>query len=144
MMILARAARPPVTATLELPRRVIVRGETVEATLTLTIEAGFRIESVKGGGAARPTAVQLGLAEGLVPGEMRFPEGSVDPLGGERLRGYVGAVSIRFPVTAAPDCLPGTAPIAARVLFQATDGGKTLVPDQLELRAEIEVVARAG
>ena len=142
-MILARAARRPVTATLELPGRAIVRGETVEGTLTLTIDAGFRIESVAGGGTARATAVQLGLAEGLSPGDMRFPEGSVDPLGGDRLRGYAGAVAIRFALTAARDCLPGTAPIAARVLFQATEEGKALDPDQLELHAEIEVLPRA-
>ena len=139
-MILARAARGPVTATLEAPARVAVRGRTFELTLQLTIEPGSWIESVRAeGGATRATAVQLGMAEGLAPGDMRFPEGSVDPLGGDRLRGYAGTIAIHVPVAVAPDCLPGPAPIAARVLFQVTREGKTLPPDQLEIHTDVEV-----
>ncbi len=138
--VLARARRGPLSARLEAARRRVAPGETLEVAIILTVEPGFRVESVvASGGALRPTSVQLGLAQGLTPGAMRFPEGSADPLGGERLAAYVGTVAIGFPVTAALDCLPGPAPIAARVLFQATGPEGLLPPDQLEVGAEIEV-----
>lgn len=143
-MILARAARSPVSATLEAPARVVVRGDTFDLTLQLTIEPGCWIESVRArDGTARATAVQLGMAEGLAPGEMRFPETSVDPLGGERLRAYMGTIAIHVAVGVTSDCLPGPAPIAARILFQATRDGKTLPPDQLEIHTEVEVRAES-
>jgi len=144
-VILAKAARDPVTATLEAPARTVFRGQTFELTIHLTIEPGCRIEPVRlEGSAAKATAVQLGMAEGLAPGDMRFPEGSVDPLGGDRLRGYAGTIAVQVAVLVAPDCLPGPAPIAARVLFQATREGKTLPPDQLEIHTELDVRAAAG
>lgn len=130
----------PLTVAIRLPRGRIARGETMEIMLTLTIRPGFRVESAKPASArAQATSIQLGVAEGLTPGEMTFPEFSVDPLGGDRVNAYVGTVVIRVPVTARPDCPVGPAPIAARVLFQATGEGGTLPPDQIETSSELEV-----
>jgi len=144
-MILARAARGPVSAVLEAASRVVIRGSAFELTLQLTIEPGCWIQSVRADrDSARATAVELGMAEGLMPGDMRFPEGSVDPLSGDRLRAYTGTIAIRVAVGVASDCLPGPAPIAARILFQATREGKVLEPDHLEIRTEVEVLASAS
>lgn len=139
-MILARNARSPVTVSLEAPRRRVRRGERLDVTLTVRVEPGFRIESVDAPpSSAMATTIQLGLAEGLTPGEMSAPEDSMDPLGGGRVRAYVGTIAIRVPVTVEAGCLPGPAPLAARVLFQATGEQGLLAPDQVEVHAELDV-----
>lgn len=141
-MILAQTARPPVTVAIESPRRRVTRGDKLDIMLTLAVEPGFRIESVDApAGRARATSIQLGLAEGLTPGPMVAPEDSVDPLGGGRVPAYVGRISIRVPLTVDASCLPGPAPLAARVLFQATGDRGVLPPDQVEVHAELDVTA---
>lgn len=135
------ATRGPVTVVLSAPSRGIARGSTVELTLLVTIAPGWTIASVKGDptGTRRATSIQLGAAEGLLPGAMRIPEGAVDPLGGERLAEYAGTIAIQIPLSVTEECLPGPAPIAARLLFQATGEGRTLPPDQVEVEAEFDV-----
>lgn len=138
------ATRGPVTVALSAPSRTIARGSTVELTLLVTIAPGFTIASVKGDprGTRRATSVQIGAAEGLLPGALRIPEGAVDPLGGERLAEYAGRIAIQIPLSVTEECLPGPAPIAARLLFQATGEGRTTAPDQVEVEAEFDVVPR--
>lgn len=139
--LFAGATKGPVTVTLGAPSRSVARGATVELTIGISVAPGWMIGSVVADprGGTEPTAVQLGVAEGLAPGAMRFPEGSVNPLGGERLRGYAGAVSISVPITVAPDSLLGPAPIAARVSFQASGEGRVLAGDRIEISAAFEV-----
>lgn len=138
------ATRGPVTVVLAAPSRRVARGATVELTLSVTIAPGWTIASVKGNptDGRRATSIQLGAAEGLHPGAMRVPEGAVDPLGGERLNAYAGTIAIQIPLSVTEECLPGPAPIAARLLFQATGEGRTLPPDQVEVEAEFDVVPR--
>lgn len=138
------ATRGPVTVVLTAPSRRIARGSTSELTLLVTVAPGFTIASVKGDprGTRRATSLQVGAAEGLLPGAMRLPEGSVDPLGGERLAEYAGTIAIQIPLSVTEECLPGPAPIAARLLFQAAEAGRTLPPDQVEVEAEFDVVPR--
>ena len=140
------ATKGPVTVVLSAPSRRIARGATVELTLSVTVAPGWTIASVKGdpAGARRATSIQLGAAEGLNPGAMRVPEGAVDPLGGERLNAYAGTIAIQIPLSVTEECLPGPAPIAARLLFQAMGEGRTLPPDQVEVEAEFDVVPRQG
>lgn len=140
------ATKGPVTVVLSAPSRRIARGATVELTLSVTVAPGWTIASVKGdpAGARRATSIQLGAAEGLNPGAMRVPEGAVDPLGGERLNAYAGTIAIQIPLSVTEECLPGPAPIAARLLFQAMGEGRTLPPDQVEVEAEFDVVPGQG
>ena len=141
-MILARATRAPVTVAIEAPRRRVARGDRLDVLLTVAVDPGFRIEAVDAPlGGARPTSIQLGVAEGLTPGAMSAPEDSVDPLGGGRVRAYVGTIAIRVPLTVEASCLPGPAPLAARVLFQATGDGGLLSPDQVEVHTELDIAA---
>ncbi len=139
---LARAQRGPVIATLSAPRRSLARGESLDLSILLEIEPGWHLQS------ARPTradlagtSVELGLGEGLSPGAMRFPEGSVAPLGGERLSVYAGTVAIRVPLTAAADAPPGRVPAVARVRFQACDDRRCLAPEVVELPFFLELRA---
>jgi DsbC/DsbD-like thiol-disulfide interchange protein len=83
--------------------------------------------------------VELGIAEGLVPGEMRFPDGSLAPVGGEKLSVYQGSVVVKVPITAARDCPPGRASAVARIKFQACDENRCLNPEHVELEFAIEV-----
>lgn len=138
------ATKGPVTVVLSAPSRRLARGATVELTLSVTVAPGWTIASVKGdpAGVRRATSIQLGAAEGLNPGAMRVPEGAVDPLGGERLNAYAGTIAIQIPLSVTEECLPGPAPIAARLLFQAMGEGRTLPPDQVEVEAEFDVVPR--
>jgi hypothetical protein len=141
-LILAQIARPPVTVAIEAPRRRVTPGDHLDLTLTLAVDPGYRIESVDApAGRARATSIQLGLAEGLTPGPMTAPEDSVDPLGGGRVPAYVGRIAIRVPLTVDAGCLPGPAPLAARVHFQATGERGILPPDQIEVHAELDVAA---
>lgn len=141
-MILAQTVRPPVTVAIEAPRRRVARGDSLDLMLTLAVDPGYRIESVDAPiGRARATSIQLGLAEGLTPGPMVAPEDSVDPLGGGRVPAYVGRIAIRVPLTVDASCLPGPAPLAARVHFQATGDRGVLPPDQVEVHAELDVAA---
>jgi hypothetical protein len=139
-VILAQTVRPPVTVAIESPRRRVARGDQLDLTLSLAVDPGYRIESVDApAGRARATSIQLGLAEGLTPGPMTAPEDSVDPLGGGRVPAYVGRIAIRVPLTVDASCLPGPAPLAARVLFQATGERGLLPPDQIEVHAELDI-----
>ena len=141
-MILAQTVRPPVTVAIESPRRRVARGDKLDLTLSLAVDPGYRIESVDApAGRAQATSIQLGLAEGLTPGPMTAPEDSVDPLGGGRVPAYVGRIAIRVPLTVDASCLPGPAPLAARVLFQATGERGLLPPDQIEVHAELDIAA---
>jgi hypothetical protein len=139
---LGRAQRGPVVATALAPRRTLARGATLEITVTLEMEPGWHVPS------ARPTradlvgtSIELGLADGLSPGEMHFPEGSVAPLGGERLSVYAGTVAIRFGLTAAADAPAGHAPVIVRVRFQACDDRRCLAPEILELSFALEILS---
>jgi hypothetical protein len=137
---LARAQRGPVIATADLDKRRIARGETAELRLTLEIEPGWHVQSAKPSRAdLLPTSVELGVTEGLVPGEMRFPEGSLAPLGGERLSVYAGKVTIRVPLRGEPGLPSGRAPVVARVRFQACDDKRCLNPEQVELSFALEI-----
>jgi hypothetical protein len=121
------------------PEERVPAGSSFILTLTLSLAPGTRIGSVSPRGAGRPTAVQLGFAEGLEPGPMSAPQDAVDPLGGERLPGYAGTVAFRIPVAVAPDCAPGAAPFAAKISFEPRSGGTAGSPGEIEVRAEIYV-----
>jgi hypothetical protein len=137
---LARAQRGPVIVTADLEKRRIAPGETAELRLTLEMEPGWHVQSAKPSGADLiPTSVELGVMEGLVPGEMQFPDGSLAPMGGERMSVYAGKVVIRLPLRAEPDAPPGRAPIVARVRFQACDEKRCLSPEQVELSLALRV-----
>lgn len=140
-MIVGSATRGPVTASLEVPESRVHAGSGFTLTLTLAIAPGARIGSVSSR-AGRATTIQLGFAEGLLPGPMSAPQDSVDPLGGERLAGYAGTVAFRIPVTVAPDCLPGAAPFAAKVAFEPRLEGKPGPAEEVEVRAEVHVMTR--
>jgi hypothetical protein len=136
----ARAERGPVIATAELSRPGIAPGERVDLKITLEIESGWHLQS------AKPTrddliatSVALGLSEGLTPGEMLFPDGSLSPIGGERLSVYTGKATIRVPITADAALPAGRLPGVARVRFQACDDKRCLAPEQVELSFSIEV-----
>ena len=138
---LARAQRGPVAARVLAPRRTLARGGTLEITVALEMEPGWHVQS------ARPTradlvgtSLELGLADGLTPGEMLFPEGSVAPLGGERLSVYAGTVAIRFGLSAAADVPTGHAPAVVRVRFQACDDRRCLAPDVIEIPFALEII----
>jgi hypothetical protein len=136
----ARAQRGPVIARADLSKPRIAPGETTELRLTLEIEPGWHLQSAKPSGADLvATSVELGLAEGLIPGEMRFPDGSLSPIGGERLSVYAGKVTVRVPVLAKPGLPPGRAPIIARLRFQACDDKRCLAPEQVELSFAVEI-----
>ncbi len=137
---LARAQRGPVVAIATADKRRIAPSETAELTLTLEIEPGWHIQSAKPTRADLvATSVELGIAEGLVPGEMRFPDGSLAPVGGEKLSVYQGRVVVKVPITAARDCPPGRASMIARIHFQACDDKHCLKPEQIELSFALEV-----
>jgi hypothetical protein len=139
---LARVQRGPVIASVTAPRQTLARGESLDLTLTLDMEPGWHIQSAR---PSRPdlvaTSVDLGLAEGLTPGEMRLPEGSVQPLGGERLSVYTGRATVRFTLTAAKDAPTGVAPVVLRVRHQACDERRCLAPESAELSFVLEVTA---
>ena len=137
-MIVGSAARGPVTASLEVPDSRVGPGSAFTLTLTLAVAPGVRIASVSSR-IGRATTIQLGFAEGLLPGPMSAPHDSVDPLGGERLAGYAGTVAFRIPVTVASDCLPGAAPFAAKIAFEPRTKGKVGAPEEIEVRAEVYV-----
>ncbi|MGE5174892.1 MAG: hypothetical protein ACM3JJ_00845 [Hyphomicrobiales bacterium] len=139
----ARATRGPVTVWLDPASPRVPRGGTVDVAIGIALAPGWTIGSVAGDprGGLEATVVQLGAAEGLRPGPLRAPEGSVNPLGGERLRVYAGAVVIAVTFDAAKDALLGPAPIAARVRFQASEEGRTHPADTIEVASEVEIVA---
>jgi DsbC/DsbD-like thiol-disulfide interchange protein len=137
---LARAQRGPVIATATADKRRIRPGETVELALTLEIDPGWHIQSAKPTRSALiATSVELGVAEGLSPGEMRFPDGSLAPVGGEKLSVYQGKVMVKVAITASRDCTPGRAPVIARIRFQACDDTRCLQPERVEVEFAIEV-----
>jgi len=104
------------------------------------MEPGWHVQSAKPSRADLiPTSVELGVMEGLVPGEMHFPDGSLAPIGGERMSVYAGKVQVRVPLRAEPGVAPGRAPIIARVRFQACDENRCLGPEQAELSFSVEV-----
>ncbi len=136
----ARAQRGPVVATAELSKARIVPGESVELRIALEVEPGWHIQSAKPSRADLvPTSIQLGLTEGLKPGEMRFPDGSLSPIGGERLSVYMGKVTIRVAIQADAGLTSGRVPGVARVRFQACDDKRCLAPEQVELSFAVEV-----
>ncbi len=138
---LARAQRGPIIASADVDKRRIRHGDSFELRLTLEIEPGWHVQSAKPSGKDLvPTSVELGLAEGLTPGEMKFPEGSLSPLGGERLSVYVGRVTIRVPIQSSPDLRAGRVPIVALVRFQPCDDKRCLAPEQVELSFAVEMV----
>ena len=137
---LARAQRGPVIATATVDKRRIAPGEMAELALALEIDPGWHIQSAKPTRSALvATSVELGVAEGLAPGEMHFPDGSLAPIGGEKLSVYQGKVVVKVPITAARDCPPGRAPLIARIRFQACDDTRCLAPERVELEFAIEV-----
>lgn len=138
----ATATRGAVTVALDVRPRRVPRGAEATLTIGISLAPGWVIGSVvpDSRGAGEATAVHLGVAEGLRPGAMRFPEGSANPLGGERLRTYAGSVAIAVPLAVAPDALLGPAPVAARVLFQAVGEGRVLPPDRIEVSSTLEIV----
>jgi uncharacterized protein YyaL (SSP411 family) len=139
---LARARLGPVLGIVTAPRASIAPGETVEVTLTLEVEPGWHIQSVKPSRAdLLATSVEVGVADGLKPGAMRFPEGSVAPLGGERLSVYAGRVAITFPLAADADAPAGRRPVVLRVRHQACDERRCLAPDVLELPFAVDISA---
>jgi len=136
----ARAQRGPVIATAELSKARVVPGESVELRLILESEPGWHIQSAKPSRAELvATSVELGLEEGLTPGEMRFPDGSLSPIGGEKLSVYAGKVTIRVAIQTGRGLRPGRLPGVARIRFQACDDKRCLAPEQLELRFAVEV-----
>jgi len=136
----SRAQRGPVIATAELSKPRVAAGDTVELKITLEMEPGWHIQSAKPTrGELIPTSVALGLSEGLTPGEMLFPDGSLSPIGGERLSVYMGKVTIRVPITADAALPAGRLPGVARIGFQACDDNRCLSPEQVELSFSIEV-----
>jgi hypothetical protein len=141
-LLLCRAQRGPVEGRVTSPRGTLARGEALEITLTLELEPGWHIQSVRpSGGDLAATSVEVGAAEGLIPGEMRFPEGSVAPLGGERLSVYAGRVAIALPISATPEAPVGRAPVVLRVRHQACDERRCLAPDVLQLQFALELTA---
>ncbi|HMI31717.1 MAG TPA: DUF255 domain-containing protein, partial [Candidatus Limnocylindrales bacterium] len=137
---LARMQRGPIIASADLDKRRIAPGETAELRLTLEIEPGWHVQSAKPSREDLvPTSVELGLAEGLAPGEMKFPDGSLSPIGGERLSVYAGRVTVRVPIRTEPGLPPGRAPIIARLRFQACDDKRCLAPEQVELSFAVEI-----
>ena len=137
---LARAQRGPVIVSADGTRRIRA-GESFELRLTLEIEPGWHVQSANPSRNDRAaTSVELGLAEGLTPGEMKFPEGSLAPLGGEKLPVYTGRVTIRVPIQADPSAPRGKTPLVARVRFQSCDDKRCLAPEQVELSFSVEVV----
>lgn len=138
----ARGTRGPVTASIGVSPARVSRGGAATVTITLSLAPGWVAGSAVRDprSAVEPTSVQLGLAEGLAPGAMVVPEGSVDPLGGERRSSYAGTVAFTVPLTVAEDADLGPAPVAARVLFQAAGEGRVLPPDRIEIATEIEIV----
>jgi uncharacterized protein YyaL (SSP411 family) len=141
---LARAQRGPIIASADLDKRRMAPGETAELRLTLEIEPGWHVQSSK---PAREdlvaTSVELGLTEGLTPGEMRFPDGTLAPIGGERLPVYAGRVTIRVPVKADAALAAGSLPGVARIRFQACDDKRCLAPEQVELNFAIGITSPA-
>ena len=136
----ARVQRGPVIASAELSKPRIPPGESTDLNLTLEIEPGWHVQS------AHPTrddllatSVALGLGEGLTPGEMRFPDGSLSPIGGERLSVYMGKITIRVSLNADSKLSAGRIPGVARVRFQACDDQRCLNPEQIELTFAVEV-----
>jgi hypothetical protein len=140
-VIVGSASGGPVLASLDVPAEHIPAGSSFTLTLTLSLAPGTRIGSVSSRGAGRPTTIQLGFAEGLVPGAMSAPQDSVDPIGGERLASYAGTVAFRIPVAVAPDCIPGAAPFAAKISFGSRSSGTVESPGEVEVRAEIYVTS---
>jgi hypothetical protein len=140
-VIVGSASGGPVLASLDVPAEHIPAGSSFTLTLTLSLAPGTRIGSVSSRGAGRPTTIQLGFAEGLVPGAKSAPQDSVDPIGGERLAGYAGTVAFRIPVAVAPDCIPGAAPFAAKISFGSRSSGTVESPGEVEVRAEIYVTS---
>src|SRR6267143_1231467 len=137
---LARAQRGPVIATADLDKRRIAPGEAAELRLTLEIEPGWHVQSAKPSRAELvATSVALGLAEGLTPGEMRFPDGSLSPIGGERLSVYAGKVTIRVPIRTDPGLPPGRAHVVARIRFQACADPRCMAPEQVEMTFAVEI-----
>src|SRR5438552_4140059 len=137
---LARAQRGPVIVSADGTRRIRA-GESFELRLTLEIEPGWHVQSANPSRNDRAaTSVELGLAEGLTPGEMKFPEGSLAPLGGEKLPVYTGRVTIRVPIQADPSAPRGKTPLVARVRFQSCDDKRCLAPEQVELSFSVQVV----
>jgi len=141
-MIVGSVSRGPVTASLDVPEPRVRAGSNFTLTLTLAVAPGVRIGSVSSR-IGRATTIQLGFAEGLQPGSMAAPQDSVDPLGGERVPGYVGTVAFRIPVVVAPDCLPGAAPFAAKIAFEPRAHGKAGQAEEIEVRAEVYVTPPA-
>jgi hypothetical protein len=136
----ARAQRGPVIASAELSKARIVPGESVELRIALDVEPGWHIQSAKPSRAdLLPTSIELGLTEGLTPGEMRFPDGSLSALGGERLSVYAGRVTIRVAIQADAGLASGRIPGVARVRFQACDDKRCLAPEQVELSFAVEI-----
>ncbi|HZI89178.1 MAG TPA: protein-disulfide reductase DsbD domain-containing protein, partial [Candidatus Polarisedimenticolia bacterium] len=136
----ARVQRGPVIASADLSKPRIAPGESTELRLTLEIEPGWHLQS------AKPTkdeliatSVALGLGEGLKPGEMKFPDGSLAPIGGERLSVYMGKIAIRVAINADAGLSTGRIPGLARVRFQACDDKRCLNPEQVELTFAVEV-----
>ena len=136
----SRAQRGPVIATAEVSKPRIAPGETTELLLALHVEPGWHLQSAK---PTRPdliaTSVELGLAEGLIPGEMRLPDGSLAPIGGEKLSVYAGKIAIRVLITADPALAKGRVPGVARIRFQACDDRRCLNPEQVELGFAVEI-----
>ncbi len=136
----ARAQRGPVIAAAELSKARVIPGESVELRLILETEPGWHIQSARPSRAELvATSVELGLAEGLTPGEMRFPDGSLSPIGGEKLSVYAGRAAIRVTIQADASLRPGRLPGVARIRFQACDDKRCLAPEQVELRFAVEV-----
>ena len=138
-MIVGSATRGPVAASFEVPSGRVPAGSSFTLTLVLTLAPGVRIGSVSQRGPGRATSIQLGFAEGLVPGELNAPVDSADPLGGERVAGYAGVVAFQVPVAVAADCLPGAAPFAAKVAFEPREDGRAGAPGEIEVHGEIYV-----
>src|SRR5439155_10023296 len=88
---------------------------------------------------AGPHLGRVGVGGRIRSGEMRFPDGSLAPLGGERLSVYAGKVVVRVPIRAEPGAPNGRAPIIARIRFQACDEKRCLNPEQVELSLALGV-----
>ncbi len=139
---LARSQRGPVIATAVAGHRTLARGESLAITLTLEMEPGWHVQAARRARAdLAATSIELGLGDGLTPGAMHFPEGSIAPLGGERIDVYAGTVAIRFALTAAADAPAGLVPAIVRVRFQACDDRRCLAPEVIELSFSLEVRA---
>jgi len=136
----ARVQRGPVIASAELSKPRIAAGESTELRITLEIEPEWHLQSAKPTcDDLTATSVVLGLGEGLTPGEMRFPDGTLSPIGGERLSVYAGRVVIRVSIAAEPGLPSGRIPGVARVRFQACDDRRCLNPEEVELNFAVEL-----